>query len=156
MKHILPVVVVATLLALALAGWTLAARHPTGSRHLPLQEVVHSLATNPVVFAKSHFVGGLGINVSTDPKTGLPLVGGVAAESPADRAGICDGDLILKVDGLTTKGKPLAQVAADASGIAGGMVTLVMQRGSTNYERAVQRVSRHRLQGMRLKTSPYE
>jgi C-terminal processing protease CtpA/Prc len=132
------VIIGATLVAL----WTLRARPSVRSNHDSLKETVESVITNPVAFAKSHFTGGIGVMVMADPTTGVPMIHQVIAGSPAEAAGLRDGDVILKVDGLPTDGQKLAQVVDRIRGLAAGSVTLTIQRtGSTNLECVLHRSS---------------
>lgn len=98
--------------------------------------------TNPVEFAKSHVTGGIGAVLLADPVTGLPRIQMVLAGSPAARAGLRAGDEILEVDGMTTRGRTLAQDVDRIRGIASVSVGLTIQRaGSTNLNCLIHRSS---------------
>jgi carboxyl-terminal processing protease len=59
--------------------------------------------------------------------------------SPASRAGLKDGDLIVAVNGKTLKGVPEATGVARVKGPAGTDVKLRIKRGSKTFERTVTR-----------------
>ncbi|HLX71813.1 MAG TPA: PDZ domain-containing protein [Verrucomicrobiae bacterium] len=103
---------------------------------------VQAAMTNPVGFAKSHVTGGIGAVLLVDPATGLPRIQIVLAGSPAARAGLRPGDVILEVDGVTTRGRTLAQDVDHIRGIASISVGLLIQRaGSTNLNCLIHRTS---------------
>jgi carboxyl-terminal processing protease len=61
-----------------------------------------------------------------------PVVVGVFRDTPADRAGLRPGDVIVAVNGVATKGTPLDVVVSKVRGPAGTPVTLTVTRtGST-------------------------
>jgi C-terminal processing protease CtpA/Prc len=120
-----------------------------------LRQTLKTAVTNPVEFAKSRVTGGIGVNLTTDPASALPLIAAVGAGSPADRAGLRAGDLITKVDGLATTNLPPPQLADAIRGFTGGRVTLTILRdGTTNIERVIERSSWNTLR--RLSYNPYE
>ena len=103
---------------------------------------VQSAITNPVGFAKAHVTGGIGAVLLVDPMTGLPRIQMVLAGSPAQKAGLRPGDVILEVDGVTTRGRTLAQDVDHIRGIASISVGLLIQRpGSTNLNCLIHRSS---------------
>jgi C-terminal processing protease CtpA/Prc len=135
-------VIVAVLIAL----WTLRTPSPVQSKHDSLKDTVESAITNPVAFAKSRFTGGIGAIMLADPKTGRTVIHQVIAGSPAEAAGLRDGDVVLKVNGVSTTGQKLAQVVDSVRGFVASSVTLTIQRtGSTNLECVLRRSSWNRL-----------
>jgi C-terminal processing protease CtpA/Prc len=107
---------------------------------------VESAITNPVAFAKSRFTGGIGAIMLADPNTGRTVIHQVIAGSPAEAAGLRDGDVVLKVNGVSTTGQKLAQVVDSVRGFVASSVTLTIQRtGSTNLECVLRRSSWNRL-----------
>lgn len=140
------VVLAIGILAVIAAGlvtlWTLHAFSAGGPNHVSFKDAVQSAITNPVSFAKSRFTGGIGALLLADPTTGAPVIHEVIPGSPAQVAGLRDGDVILKVGDVPTTGKPLAQIVSSIRGIPGGSVTLTIQRpGSTNLECILHRIS---------------
>jgi S1-C subfamily serine protease len=131
--------------AALVALWTLRAFSAGRSNRDSLKETVESAITNPVAFAKSHFTGGIGAILLADPKRGVPVIHEVIAGSPAEGAGLCDGDVVLKVNGVATNGQKLAQVVDSIRGFAAGSVTLTIQRGTTNLDCVLHRSSWRRL-----------
>jgi len=103
---------------------------------------------DPVDFTKKQFQGGIGIILV--PQTGLPVIGSVLPESPAHRAGLLEGDTILKINGVLTTNKPTAQVVSEIKGITAGFVTLTVQRNGSNCEYTIQRSSWYSLEQRNL------
>jgi len=107
-----------------------------------LKVTINSALSNPAAFAKAHFTGGLGVILDTDPATGAPRINQVLAGSPAEKAGLREGDLIIQVDGIATRGRTLAQTADSMRGLVVGSVTLTVQRnGLTNLQFVIHRSS---------------
>jgi membrane-associated protease RseP (regulator of RpoE activity) len=120
-----------------------------------IHETAQAAATNLVEFAKSRMTGGIGVIFSVDPATGLPTIHAVAIGSPAERAGLRAGDMITKVDGVSVRGRPEAQVAENIRGMSFGSVTIDVSRGgATNLQYVVPRSSWGSLR--RLSFNPYE
>lgn len=130
----------------ALAGLTYGLRELVVLSHSPKRAsavyAFESAITNPVDFAKSHVTGGIGAMLLADPASGLPQIRGVVTGSPAQRAGLRSGDVILAIDGLTTRGRTLTQDIECIRGIASVSVALTIQRaGSTNLNCVIHRTS---------------
>jgi carboxyl-terminal processing protease len=66
---------------------------------------------------------GIGAQV-TENATGLPVIVAPLPNSPAEKAGLKTGDLILAVNGVSTKGISLTEVVLKIRGPAGTPVTL--------------------------------
>lgn len=112
------------------------------SRQGSISHTVQSAFTNPVGFAKSHVTGGIGALLLADPASGLPRIQMVIIGSPAEKAGLRSGDLILGIDGAPTHGRTLIQNIESIRGFAIGTVRLTIQRaGSTNLICVIQRTS---------------
>lgn len=144
---------------LVFAGWALCSRPPARSNPARLNGAAVLVFTNPVQFAKEYLidnvVGGIGAGVGTNAVSGLPYIGVVSCGSPADRAGLRIGDVITKIDGVTTASMPLAQVVERIRGLRGSKVILSVQRGAlTNLECVLHRSSWNGLRS--LPESPYE
>ena len=78
----------------------------------------------------------VGIGVRIDPTDeGLPKIVGVFDDSPAEKAGLETGDVIISVDGVTTTDKTIDEVAELVRGEAGTTVTLVVRADGTGPER---------------------
>ena len=125
-----------------------AARRPAArpSRHESVIDTIQSAVSNPVEFAKARVTGGIGAVVTADPATGLPLVREVLVGSPAEKAGLREGDIIIQVDGVANSGRTLKQSVDAVTGFAASSVTLTVQRnGSTNLHCVIHRSSWKRL-----------
>jgi carboxyl-terminal processing protease len=80
----------------------------------------------------------VGIGVRIDPTDeGLPQVVGVFDGSPAEAAGLQVDDVILQVDGRTTTGRTIDEVAEWVRGEAGTTVVLTLRHGAGGPERTV-------------------
>ena len=118
------------------------AASPYLSRGGNIVPAIQSAITNPVGFAKIHVTGGIGAMLLVDPASGLPQIRGIVGGSPAQRAGLRSGDLIVAVDGVATRGRTLAQDIQCIRGIASVSVALSIQRaGSTNLNCVMHRAS---------------
>lgn len=70
-----------------------------------------------------------GIGAYIDQQDGFPVIlGPVHEDTPAARAGLRRGDIVLAVDGWETEGVPLEEVIARIKGPAGTQVTLTISR----------------------------
>jgi carboxyl-terminal processing protease len=77
---------------------------------------------------------GIGVRIdATDD--GLPKVESVFKDSPASKAGIKEGDVIVKVDDHDTKDQTIDDVASWVRGEAGTAVTIVVKADGTGPER---------------------
>jgi carboxyl-terminal processing protease len=70
----------------------------------------------------------LGIGVVLDQRAAAPLVISVIDGSPADRAGLRSGDVIVAVDGTSTARLPVAAFAGLVRGDAGSHVAIEVER----------------------------
>jgi len=78
----------------------------------------------------------VGIGVRVDAATdGRPKVVSVFPSSPADKAGIQTGDVIVSVDGTSSTGRTLDQVATSIRGKSGTTVTVIVSADGTGPER---------------------
>lgn len=74
---------------------------------------------------------GIGVRIDQDT-AGLPRIVEVFKGSPAEKAGLVADDLIIAVDGKTTTGHTIDDVAGWVRGAAGTSVTLTIRHGSTD------------------------
>lgn len=149
MNRAVKVAAILLLLGFMVLIWSAFRAHSSVGPHAP--SALNQAIDHPVDFAKNHFTGGIGVLLGTDPKSGLILVQQVFDGSPASNAGLRDGDAIIEINGVPTKGKALAQVTGEIRGITGGEINLTIQRaGSTNQE-----VTLHRSSWSHLGRSPY-
>jgi carboxyl-terminal processing protease len=91
--------------------------------------------------------GGIGVYIEQDLKSKQTLVIGPIQDTPAAKAGLQPGDLIVSVDGHATKGVPVDAVMGFIRGKQGTVVHLVLSRisGKTKLTKqvAVQREQIH-------------
>ncbi|MFT4144590.1 MAG: S41 family peptidase [Mobilitalea sp.] len=71
---------------------------------------------------------GIGATVSQDVKTGIITIVKPFKNSPAIKAGLLPGDIIIKVDGEEVTGKDLSEVVGHMKGIEGTTVELSIGR----------------------------
>ncbi len=79
---------------------------------------------------------GIGVRIEPDD-AGLPRVVGVFDGSPAETAGLAPDDVIVKVDGQTTAGKSIDEVAGWVRGEAGTSVELTVRSGADGPQRTL-------------------
>ncbi len=77
---------------------------------------------------------GIGAYVSQDVETGNCAISGVIRNSPAEAAGLMEGDLIYKVDGEDMSGLELDEVVSHIRGDEGSEVTLTLVRDGEEIE----------------------
>lgn len=80
-----------------------------------------------------------GIGIHIEEKDGYITVQSPIPGSPAEKAGIQAGDLIIKVDGADIKGKTTEEVAGLIKGKEGTSVTLTVLRGNQTLNLNVER-----------------
>lgn len=73
---------------------------------------------------------GIGAYLGTDKTTGYPEIVKVMSDSPAEEAGLEDGDIIMKIDGESTDGMDLDTVVSKVHGEEGTSVTLTIARST--------------------------
>ncbi|WP_224086402.1 carboxyl-terminal processing protease CtpC [Nostoc sp. MS1] len=73
---------------------------------------------------------GIGITISQDEKTKQLVVIAPIEDTPAFKAGILAKDVILQIDGKSTKGMDTNQAVSLIRGAAGSQVTLTIQRNN--------------------------
>lgn len=138
----LPRVVACVLLVLIAAIYGIKALVGGSAKRASIAPAVQLAITNPLAFAKSHVTGGIGAVVLADPVSGLPKIQMLVAGSPAQKAGLRPGDVILEIDGVSAQGRTLAQNIERIRGIASVGVELTIQRaGSTNLNCVLHRAS---------------
>jgi carboxyl-terminal processing protease len=76
--------------------------------------------------------GGVGIRIDFDPKAHLLLVISPILDSPAFKAGIQPGDVIVQIDGVKTKELTADNCIARMKGPIGEMIRLTVQRSNEN------------------------
>jgi len=118
---------------------------PQASLPVTPQAKPKEIISNSVQFAKDSFTGGIGVILMPDPVTGIPRVRKTIPGTPAEKAGLRDGDLLLEINGISTAGKGLAQVIDMLRGWTISSVNLLVQRGDTNFNSVIDRTSWNKL-----------
>lgn len=77
---------------------------------------------------------GVGLQITVDTKSELPIVIAAVEGSPASRGGIRARDLIVAIDGEPTKGMKIDDVADHLRGQIGTKVTVKLQREAQTFE----------------------
>ena len=77
---------------------------------------------------------GIGAYISMDEKYERAVISGIIADTPAERAGLREGDIIYKVDGETTQDLTTSQVVQMVKGAENTDVHLtIFREGETDY-----------------------
>lgn len=77
---------------------------------------------------------GAGMSVTANTKKDHVVVTQVFKDSPAEKAGILAGDIIVQIDGKAVGGMDLEKTTALIKGTAGTKVTLTMMRGEKAFD----------------------
>lgn len=86
-------------------------------------------------------LSGVGLQITKDQQTDLPIVIAAVEGTPAFRGGIQPRDLIVAIDGKPTRAKALDEVADQLRGEAGTPVTLTVRRKGRSFEVALKRAT---------------
>lgn len=95
----------------------------------------------------NQFIGSLdreftGIGVELGSNSSYPMVINVMADSPALKAGLKPGDLIIRVDGENTAGRTLWKVVEKIRGVQGSQVKLTIRRsGRHDFDVLIERAA---------------
>lgn len=77
---------------------------------------------------------GIGAYVGMDTQAGFAYISGIIADTPAQEAGLRDGDVIYMVDGELMQGMELSEVVGNIKGLEGTLVHLTIYRdGERDY-----------------------
>jgi carboxyl-terminal processing protease len=76
-------------------------------------------------------ISGIGVIVSSDPATSYIRLSYVLPNTPAERAGLRNGDYVVSIDGTSTKGFTVDDARKMLRGKAGTLVTLGISQAST-------------------------
>ena len=77
---------------------------------------------------------GIGAYVSQDVETGQSVISGVIKNTPAEEAGLMEGDIIYKVDGEEMTGLELEEVVSHIKGEEGTKVRITVLRSGSEIE----------------------
>jgi carboxyl-terminal processing protease len=84
-------------------------------------------------------LSGVGMRLRQDEKTRNIIVDEVMANSPALKAGVQKGDVILSIDGKSTQEMEVGKAASLIRGTVGTAVKIVFQRQGTQIDRTLTR-----------------
>ncbi len=105
-----------------------------------LGDTGHTVFLSPEMVREEHnFTQGSleGIGAYVEMKDGYPVIVAPMDGSPAQKAGVHPGDLIIKINGESIAGQPLEQVVGKVLGPAGTQVTLTLRDLATGNDRDV-------------------
>lgn len=105
-----------------------------------LGDTGHSVFLNPEMVKQLHMAESgqfRGIGVQIDLRQGHVVIVSPIDNSPAQRAGLRSGDIIMSVDGRDIAGLPLSQVVQRISGPVGTSVELTILAPQTHHLRSV-------------------
>jgi len=75
---------------------------------------------------------GIGVYVQQDPKTKTVTISSTISGSPAQKAGLKHGDILIEVDGKNIVGQDFSKIQPLIEGKAGTQVSITVRRPSTN------------------------
>lgn len=78
--------------------------------------------------------GGIGALMSQNRETMIVTMSNVYKDSPADKAGFRNNDILYKVDGEDISGQDLREIVKKVKGEKGTKVTITVLRGANNEE----------------------
>ncbi len=140
--HLAGIILFTSLFLLGVAWFAEPAQNPRALVPAPRQ-IIQNALRHPFEFAKSHVTGGVGVLMGVDPRSGLPMVAGVGVGSPAEKSGLKDGDLLVRVDGEPLAGVPIQEVADCIRGFTAAKAVLtVIRKGQTRpFDCTIRRAS---------------
>lgn len=106
-----------------------------------VREMTQELLADPAAFASNRFKGGIGVVLSLQAISGLPIIHGLVEGSPAGEAGLKPGDVILEINGVSTKGQTINQIVEKIRGFTIARVDVLVLRDGTNLHCVVSRTS---------------
>ncbi|MDB6029664.1 MAG: hypothetical protein JWM16_2 [Verrucomicrobiales bacterium] len=152
-RRVIWLIGVIVILGVAVLGWQKVSKEY--STQLQTRAALDNLMTNPVEFARTRVMGGMGVSLGTNLVTGLPVINSMLIDSPAQKASLQVGDTIVKVNGMSTIGRSLEEVRRKAHGFAYGKISITVLRSQSNLvECVVHRNSWNKLR--ELTSNPYE
>lgn len=71
---------------------------------------------------------GIGVTIGMDENTGEFILGEPYEDGPADQAGLCEGDIILKINGESVEGMEIDELVSKIKGKENTTISLVISR----------------------------
>ena len=91
-------------------------------------------------------IGGIGVMIEPDSATQRVRVSYVVPSTPAERAGLQVGDVVMLVDGVSTKGLGVEAVSSRLRGKPGTVVNVTVARGAAPVQNAKLSITRENVQ----------
>lgn len=88
---------------------------------------------------------GIGATMLQDTSTGIITILNVFMDSPAEKSGVEDGDILYKVNGIEVTGEDVSVVVLDIKGEAGTTVEITVLRGE-DYEEFTYVITRENIE----------
>lgn len=110
------------------ALWSAAVRGMIDALNDPYSEYIDPKEAAELEGLLDQEFGGIGVEVGLEPETNRLTVISPIAGSPAYKAGILAGDVIAKIDGVTTADMKFSEVAQRLRGKPGTTVNLTIER----------------------------
>ena len=126
--------------------WAAAVRGMISKLGDPYSEYIEPTESAQLEKELNQQFGGIGVVVVRDPESGQPRVLTPIVDSPASRAGIQAGDIITKIDGLSTAGMKFEEATQRLHGPLDTKVHLSVQRGNQSGEIALPPIRREVVQ----------
>lgn len=98
----------------------------------PYSEYYSKEELEEVVNSNNGISYGIGAYISINKQMNMAMISGVMEESPAQDAGLREGDIIYEVDGESTQGMSLTQVVNRVKGKEGTNVHITIYRENEN------------------------
>lgn len=94
---------------------------------------------NDIIESSNGYFYGVGVYMSQSPEDMKININGVIPESPAEKVGIKEGDVLIRVDGEDISGLDLVTVVTKVKGVKGTSVNLTFMRDGSEVEFDVER-----------------
>jgi len=100
----------------------------------PYSVYYNEAETKSLMESTSGEFGGIGVVITQEIETQIITLTTVYEDSPGEKAGLCDGDILYKVDGEEVTGQDLDTVVSKIRGEKGTTVEITVLRGDASEE----------------------